>query len=60
MSEHKILSVVAAILFAVVGWMFNKVIEGSDEIRVNQEQLRITLAVIEERVNNAVHECKED
>lgn len=56
-TTNRILTVAGAILFSVVGWMFNKIIQNIDAMADTVVQLQITQAVLDERIED-MEDCE--
>ena len=59
-TASKILSIAGLILFAMIGWMFNKIIHNMDSMELALEQTIVTQAVLAEKVQNLKDGCRRD
>lgn len=57
-NESKVLYAVMAIMFSMVGWVFNKIVNTQAEIDDLVNNARQTIAVMENRLETLERECR--
>ena len=57
LNESKVLYAVMAIMFAMVGWIFNKIVNTQAEIDDLVNSARQTIAVMEHRLGSLEKDC---